>query len=110
VRFAPLTHKKKMKTSTRKALIENMHTNIVDVDGASYFLQELAILKIPLTEDETLMKEVIEESIEGIPPWAGAPLLGGGSVDDFVFPDNFFEELDGIREGLVISLELRGVI
>lgn len=99
-----------MKKSTRNGLIENMHCSIIDVDGASYFLQELAILKIPLTEDETLMKEFIEESIEGIPPWAGALLLGGGSVDDFVFPDNFFEELDDIREGLVISLELRGAI
>lgn len=87
-----------------------MHCSIIDVDGASYFLQELDLLKIPLTEDETLMKEVIEESIEGIPPWAGALLLGGGSVDDHEFPDNFFEELEDIREGLVISLELRGVI
>lgn len=87
-----------------------MHCSIIDVDGASYFLQELALLKTPLTEDETLMKEVIEESIEGIPPWAGALLLGGGSVDDYEFPDNFFEELDDIREGLVISLELRDAI
>jgi len=99
-----------MKKSPRDGLIENMHCSIIDVDGASYFLQELDLLKIPLTEDETLMKEVIEESIEGIPPWAGAPLLGGGSVDDYEFPDNFFEELDDIRDGLVISLELRGVI
>lgn len=87
-----------------------MHCSIIDADGALYFLQELALLNIPLTEDEILMKEVIEESIEGIPPWAGALLLGGGSVDDFVFPDNFFEELEGIREGLVISLELRGAV
>jgi hypothetical protein len=99
-----------MKKSPRDGLIENMHCSIIDVDGASYFLQELDLLKIPLTEDETLMKEVIEESIEGIPPWAGAPLLGGGSVDDYEFPDNFFEELDDIRDGLVLSLELRGVI
>ncbi len=99
-----------MKESTRNALIDNLYCFIVDIDGASYFLQELAILNIPLTEDETLMKEVIEESIEGIPPWAGALLLGGGSVDDYEFPNNFFEELDDIREGLVISLELRGVI
>lgn len=99
-----------MKKSPRDGLIENMHCSIIDVDGASYFLQELDLLKIPLTEDETLMKEVIEENIEGIPSWAGASLFGGGSVDDFVFPDNFFEELDDIRDGLVISLELRGVI
>lgn len=100
-----------MKKSTRNGLIENvLHCSVIDVDGASYFLQELALLKIPLTEDETLMKEVIEESIEGIPPWAGAFLLGGGSVDDYEFPDNFFEELDDIREGLVISLELRRVV
>ena len=99
-----------MKKSTRDGLIENMHCSIIDITGASCFLQELDLLKITLTEDETLMKEVIEESIEGIPPWAGALLLGGGSVDDYEFPDNFFEELDDIRDGLVISLELRGVI
>lgn len=39
-----------------------------------------------------------------------SPLLGGGSVDDYEFPNNFFEDLDDIREGLVISLELRGAI
>ena len=99
-----------MKKSTQGDLIEGMYYSIIDVDGASYFLQELDLLKIPLTEDETLMKEVIEESIKGIPSWAGALLLGGGSVDDYDFPDNFFEELDDIRDGLVISLELRGVI
>ena len=99
-----------MKKSTQDSLVENMHGSIIDVDGASYFLQELALLNIPLTEDEILMKEVIEESIEGIPPWAGALLLGGGSVDDYEFPNNFFEDLDDIREGLVISLELRGVV
>ncbi len=99
-----------MKKSTQDSLVENMHCSVIDVDGASYFLQELDLLKIPLTEDETLMKEVIEGSIEGIPPWAGALLLGGGSVDDYEFPNNFFEDLDDIREGLVISLELRGVV
>jgi len=99
-----------MKESTRESLIKNMHCSIIDGDGALYFLQELALLNIPLTEDEILMKEVIEENIEGIPPWAGALLLGGGSVDDYEFPNNFFEDLDDIREGLVISLELRGVV
>ena len=79
-----------------------MHGSIIDVDGASYFLQELALLNIPLTEDEILMKEVIEESIEGIPPWAGALLLGGGSVDDYEFPNNFFEAM--ILEELYISI------
>lgn len=79
-----------------------MHCSIIDVDGASYFLQELALLKIPLTEDETLMKEVIEES--------RPLLLCEGLVEGFEFPEGFFEELDDIREGLVISLESRGII
>jgi hypothetical protein len=82
----------------------------VDIDGASLFLQELSLLNIPLTDDEILMKEVIEESIEDVPPWVGVVLLGGDSVDGIKLPENFFEELDDIREGLVISLELRGVI
>ena len=102
-----------MKKSPRDGLIENMHCSIIDVDGASYFLQELDLLKIPLTEDETLMKEVIEENIEGIPSWAGITLYGDG-LNTVKLPknffDNFFDELGGIREGLLISLELRGVI
>ena len=91
-----------MKKSTRNGLIENIHCSIIDVGGASYFLQELDILKIPLTEDEILMKEVIEES--------RPLLLCEGLVEGFEFPEGFFEELDDIREGLVISLELRGVV
>lgn len=40
-----------------------------------HILYKNLILKTLLTEDETLMKEVIEGSIEGIPPWAGALYL-----------------------------------
>jgi D-alanyl-lipoteichoic acid acyltransferase DltB (MBOAT superfamily) len=78
-----------MKESTRNALIDNLYCFIVDIDGASLFLQELSLLNIPLTDDEILMKEVIEESIEDVPPWAGVVLLGGDSVDGIKLPENF---------------------
>lgn len=102
-----------MKKSTQSYLIDDLNCIIVDIDSAHYFLQNLLSLNISLTEDETLMKEVIEESIEGIPSWAGITLYGDG-LNTVKLPknffDNFFDELGGIREGLLISLELRGVI